>query len=61
MSWMSELDVEMQRLSDLDMAVRNYLSHLYAVEQGADEDSGSVDYWRDRLEMLTDGEPWEVK
>jgi len=61
MSWMSEFDVEMQRLSDLDMAVRNYLSHLYAVEQGAEQEHGLVDYWRDRLEMLTDGEPWEVK
>jgi hypothetical protein len=53
---MSELDAELARLSDLDMAVRNYLSHLYAFEQGAEQDETFVDYWRDELEMLTSGE-----
>ena len=60
MSRMSEFDVEMQRLSDLDMAVRNYLSHLAAFEQGADADGPFVEHWREQLELLTDGEVWEV-
>jgi hypothetical protein len=51
---MSDLDTELQRLMDVDNAVRNYLSHLYAVEQGAEEEHGLVDYWRDTLERLTD-------
>jgi hypothetical protein len=56
MSRMSELDAELERLSDLDMAVRNYLAHLAAFEQGAEQDGTFVDYWRDELEMLTSGE-----
>ena len=54
MSRMSELDIEMQRLSDLDMAVRSYLSHLYAFEQGAVHDETPMTYWRDEMQRLTD-------
>jgi len=54
---MSELDAELARLSDLDMAVRNYLSHLYAFEQGAEQDGVFVDHWREQLDLLTSGEP----
>jgi hypothetical protein len=61
MSWMSEFDAEMNRLSELDMAVRNYLSHLAAFEQGAEHDGAFVEHWREQLELLTDGEPWEVE
>ena len=57
MSRMSELDGELARLSDLDMAVRNYLSHLAAFEQGADVDPGPLEHWRDQLDLLTSGEP----
>lgn len=56
MSRMSDLDAELHRLGDLDMAVRNYLSHLYAFEQGAEHDETPMLYWRDKLEELTDGE-----
>jgi len=59
MSRMSELDIEMQRLSDLDMAVRSYLSHLYAFEQGAEHDERPMTYWRDQLEVLTSGETFD--
>ena len=64
MSRMSELDIEMRRFENqrfraLDMAVRNYLSHLYAFEQGAG-DGRDMDYWREQLEILTSGEPVEV-
>lgn len=58
---MSEFDAEMNRLSELDMAVRNYLSHLAAFEQGAEHDGASVEHWREQLDLLTDGEPWEVE
>ena len=61
MSRISEFDIEMQRMVDLDMAVRNYLSHLYAHEQGAEHDGAFVDFWREQLEMLTAGEPLEVE
>ena len=61
MSRMSDFDIEMQRMVDLDMAVRQYLSHLYAFEQGVVEDAPGLDYWREQLEMLTAGEPLEVE
>jgi hypothetical protein len=48
------LDAELQRLTDLDRAVRNYLSCIYAYEQGADEDGGYADDWRAEMERLTD-------
>jgi hypothetical protein len=48
------LDVELQRLMDVDQAVRSYLSHLWAFEQGAEDDEGLLDYWRGELERLTD-------
>jgi hypothetical protein len=54
---MTEFEAEMQRLADLDMAVRNYLSHLAAFKQGAQHDESPLNYWRDELEMLTSGEP----
>ncbi len=57
MSWMSELDAEMERLGELDMAVRMYLSHLYAFEQGAEDDGPLVEHWREQLELLTSDEP----
>ena len=56
MSRMSELDIELERLSDLDMAVRNYLSALASFEQGA-EDGKQMDYWREQLDLLTSDEP----
>ena len=59
MSRMSDLDAELQRLMDLDMAVRNYLSNLYAYEQGATNDDTMAAYWREQLEILTDGEMFE--
>jgi hypothetical protein len=59
MSRMSEFDIEMQRMLDLDMAVRNYLSHLYAFEQGAVHDERPMMYWREQLELLTAGETFE--
>ena len=54
---MTEFEAEMQRLADLDMAVRNYLSHLAAFEQGADVDPGPLENWREQLDLLTSGEP----
>ena len=56
-----EFEAEMNRLSELDMAVRNYLSHLAAFEQGAVHDGRPMEYWREQLEVLTSGEPWEVE
>jgi hypothetical protein len=61
MSRMSELDVELRRVYELDMAVRSYLSHLASFEQGAEHDGSFVEYWREQLEMLTCGEPLEVE
>ena len=55
-----EFEAEMNRMVELDMAVRSYLSHLAAFEQGAEHDGAYVEYWRDQLEMLTSGEPYEV-
>ena len=48
------LDTELARLTELDDAVRSYLSHLWAFEQGAELDGTFVDYWREQLERLTD-------
>ena len=63
--WIEErthtMDTELHRLADLDMAVRNYLSHLAAYEQGAEHDGPFVDHWREQLELLTAGELWEVE
>ena len=56
MSRMSALDAELNRLADLDMAVRQYLSHLAAFEQGAVPDAPDMEHWREQLELLTDGE-----
>jgi len=56
---MSEFEAEMNRLSELDMAVRMYLSHLAAFEQGAEYDGALVEHWREQLELLTDGEMFE--
>jgi hypothetical protein len=58
---MMEFETEMNRMVELDMAVRNYLSHLAAFEQGAEQDGWLVEHWRDQLEMLTSGEPYEVE
>ena len=52
---MSEFEAEMNRLTELDTAVRNYLSHLYAFEQGAEDDGAGLEYWREQLDMLTSG------
>ena len=60
MSRMSEFEVEMERMLELDMAVRSYLSHLAAFEHGAEHDGAFVAYWREQLELLTAGEPLEV-
>ena len=61
MSRMSEFDAEMRRMVDLDMAVRQYLSHLYGIEQGVLEDGPGMEHWREQLELLTAGEPLEVE
>jgi hypothetical protein len=50
------LDTELARLTELDEAVRSYLSHLWAYEQGAEHDGTFVEYWRAELERLTDDE-----
>ena len=55
---MSEFEAEMNRLSELDMAVRSYLSHLYAFEQGAQHDETPMLYWREQLDTLTSDEPF---
>ncbi len=47
------METELERLMDLDLAVRCYLSQLYAVEQGADSDFHSLDHWRAEMERLT--------
>jgi hypothetical protein len=57
---MTDFEAEMARMVELDMAVRNYLSHLAAFEQGAEHDESPMLYWRDELEMLTSGEPADV-
>ena len=51
----SPADDEQHRLAQLDFAVRNYLSHVWACEQGADDDGTSADYWRDEMARLTGG------
>jgi hypothetical protein len=50
---MTGLDEMLTRLTDLDCAVRCYLSHLYAIEQGAESDEELLDYWRSEMERLT--------
>lgn len=50
------LDSELARLMEVDEAVRNYLSHLWAYEQGAELDGTFVEYWREQLEKLTEEE-----
>jgi hypothetical protein len=57
---MSDFEAEMNRLVELDMAVRCYLSHLAAFEQGSEHDGRPVEYWREQLELLTSGEMAEV-
>ena len=56
---MSEFEAEMQRLVELDDAVRMYLSHLCAAERGSQYDEGPVSHWREQMEILTSGEPFE--
>ena len=51
------LQDELKRLTDLDTAVRNYLSHLVIDEQGR---SSMVQYWRERIVLLTANEPRTV-
>jgi hypothetical protein len=53
---MSALDAELDRLMQVDNAIRCYLSHLWAFEQGAEEDGTFVEYWREELERLTNDE-----
>jgi hypothetical protein len=48
------LDSELARLMEVDEAVRCYLSHLWAYEQGAEHDGTFVEHWRAELERLTD-------
>ena len=50
---MTEFETEMQRLLLVDDAVRIYLSHLAAFEQGAEHDGSYVEHWRGELERLT--------
>ena len=47
------LDQELDRLMDLDLAVKCYLSHLAAVEQGAQYDEDPLSHWRAEMERLT--------
>ena len=48
------LDRELDRLMKVDEAVRSYLSHLWAYEQGSMDDGWLVEHWRDRLSSLTE-------
>jgi DNA repair ATPase RecN len=43
-----------RRVSDVYVNVVQYLSHLDAVAQGAEDDDGTIDYYLDRLRELTD-------
>jgi hypothetical protein len=45
---------ELDRLMQVDEAVRSYLSHLWAYEQGSEHDGTFVEYWRDQLSTLTE-------
>lgn len=45
---------DLQRLMDLDQAVRNYLSHLWAFEQGSQQDDWPLQYWRGEMQRLTE-------
>ena len=52
---MSGLDDELQRLMDLDLAAKCFLSLTAAAEQGADEpDETAIEYWLDEMRRLTD-------
>jgi len=55
MSRMADADIELKRLCGLDAAVRNYLAHLAAVEEGSDQDEFLLEFWRGELETLTVG------
>jgi hypothetical protein len=44
---------EMARLADLDLAVRCYLSHLWAVEQGSEDDEWPLQHWLGEMARLT--------
>ena len=48
-----ELEDEQVRLGRLDFAVRSYLAHLWAFEQGSTQDGRFVEYWRDQMTELT--------
>ena len=51
---MDPLDSELERLMDLDLAVRCWLSLTAAAEQGADEmDETAIEYWLDEMRRLT--------
>jgi len=51
---MDPLDIELERLMDLDLAVRCWLSLTAASEQGADEpDEAAIEYWLDEMRRLT--------
>ena len=56
MSRMSDADIELKRLCGLDAAVRNYLAHLVAVENGSEQDVFLAEFWRGEMETLTAGE-----
>jgi hypothetical protein len=47
------LEAHLDRYMDLECAVRSYLSNLYAIEQGAQQDEDLLDYWRSEMERLT--------
>lgn len=51
---MDPLDSELERLMDLDLAVRCWLSLTAAAEQGAGEpDETAIEYWLDEMRRLT--------
>ena len=51
----SGLDDELQRLMDLDLAAKCFLSLTAAAEQGADEpDETAIEYWLGEMRRLTD-------
>jgi hypothetical protein len=50
---MDRSDSELERLMDLDLAVRCWLSLTAAAEQGAEElDEAAIDYWLDEMRRL---------
>ena len=48
-----EMDRELDRLMTLDQLVQSYFSTLAAVEQGAEDDDGTLDRLRDEIDRLT--------